>query len=598
MLLIVGGKVLDRPGHAPAVQPTQLGAGHLSGQKRILGEILEIAAIQRMAVDVDAGAQQRVHMVFAQFQPFHRVEFLTQIFVECRSQAGAIGHGESNRAAVHADTAGTIGTAGGRQTVVLQSIADTADSPGCTRRNARRVHPLAPDDGAKLVVAELCDKISHVHLAVGHILQTDALVPGLGALFWQTDHTTGLGQFGLGRDRLPCGGTVRTGAQPLKSCGGCSGGFLLLHHHQRQRDRKGLCGMAYIGTETENIVTGFQHKGRLVPGSATVIIAGKIAPRRSQHQSLALPGSQCFGFGKSTQHLSGLAQKPLRRGAVQLYDLFAGTGADIFDRGNGCDPVGAFVRAQQLNLKFCVRKSETKGIQHFFRRKCFKVAIADIDILGIEIAVVRTVVVSSRVIRRGVGNRVGQFAAGADRAVQHIQHTAAALLSALPDVSHRAGVISRDPLHINDVANIEQHNRFIEIAAYQRQHIFFVLGQQKAAGGVCVVLILARCAANDDERRIGALGGSADKFFVQRHFRLEPWFLRPAGTHLVGVVCQPCGIAGLHLGIQPIAAVTAQYLRQIRHMGHIDQSAGSGSAFIVVKLCVPKQGRPAAGSQR
>ena len=60
----------------------------------------------------------------------------------------------------------------------------------------------------------------------------------------------------------------------------------------------------------------------------------------------------------------------------------------------------------------------------------------------------------------------------------------------------------------------------------------------------------------------------------------------------------PGGIAGLHLSIQPIAAVTAQYLRQIRHMGHIDQSAGSGSAFIVVKLCVPKQGRPAAGSQR
>ena len=71
MLLVVGGKVLDRPGHAPTVQPAQLGAGHLSGQKRILGEILEIAPVQRVAMDVDTGAQQRVHMVFAQFQPFH-----------------------------------------------------------------------------------------------------------------------------------------------------------------------------------------------------------------------------------------------------------------------------------------------------------------------------------------------------------------------------------------------------------------------------------------------------------------------------------------------------------------------------------------------
>ena len=122
-------------------------------------------------------------MVFAEFQPFHRVEFLTQFLVECRSQAGAIGHGEGNRAAVHADTAGAVGTTGRRQTVVLQSIADTADGPRRTRRDARGVHPLAPDDRAKLVVAELRNKISHVRRAVGYILQADALVPGLGALF-------------------------------------------------------------------------------------------------------------------------------------------------------------------------------------------------------------------------------------------------------------------------------------------------------------------------------------------------------------------------------------------------------------------------------
>ena len=481
---------------------------------------------------------------------------------------------------------------------MLQSIADTADGPRRTRRDARGVHPLAPDNRAKLVVAELRDKISHVRRAVGYILQADALVPGLGVLFRQSGRAANLGQFGLSGDRLPREGTVRTRAHPLKSCGGCSGGFQLLHHHQRQCDRKGRRSIAHIGTETENIVTGFQHKGRLVPGSAAVIIAGKIAPRRCQRQGPALAGGQCFGLGKGAQHLSGLAQKPLRRAAIQLYDLFAGAGADIFDRGNGCDTFGVFVRAQQLYLKFCVRKTKAKRIPHFFRRKCFKVAVADVNILGIEIAVVRTVVVSGRIIRRGAGDCVGQFAAGADRAVQHIQHAAASLLPALPDVSHRARVVPRDPLHINDVANVEQHNRFIEIAAYQRQHIFFALGQQKAAGGVCVVLVLARGAADDDKRRVGALGGSTDEFFVQRHFRLKPRLLRPAGAHLVGVVRQPCRIPGLHLGIQPIAAVTAQYLRQIRHMSHVDQSAGPGAAFIVVKLRVPKQGRPAAGSQR
>ena len=136
------------------------------------------------------------------------------------------------------------------------------------------------------------------------------------------------------------------------------------------------------------------------------------------------------------------------------------------------------------------------------------------------------------------------------------------------------------------------------MTANQRQHIFLALGQQKAAGSIAIVLVFPCRATDDNKRRFGTLGRSADKVFIQRHFRLKPRFLCPAGSHLVRVFRQPCCIAGLHLGIQPIAAVTAQYLRQIRHMGHIDQSTGSGSAFIVVKLCVPKQGRPAAGSQR
>ena len=76
VLLIVRCKMFDGSGYTPAVHPAQLSTGHFAGQQRIFREILEVAAVQRMAVNVDARAKQRIHMVFAQLQPFHRVEFL------------------------------------------------------------------------------------------------------------------------------------------------------------------------------------------------------------------------------------------------------------------------------------------------------------------------------------------------------------------------------------------------------------------------------------------------------------------------------------------------------------------------------------------
>ena len=325
-----------------------------------------------------------------------------------------------------------------------------------------------------------------------------------------------------------------------------------------------------------------------MPGHTAVIIAGKVTPRGFQCQGLALPMGQHSGFCKGAQHFGRFPQPPLRRGAVELHNFLAGAAAGILDGSKGGNAIGCFICAQQPNFKFCIGKAKAKGIKHLFRCKRFKIAVADVNIFGIDVAVIRPVMVSRRIICQCAGDGIGQFAAGVDGTVQHIQHTAAAFLPALPDVRHRAGVVSHDPLHINDIANIQQHHRFFEMTANQRQHIFLAIGQQKAAGSIAIVLVFPCRATDDNKRRFGTLGRSADKVFIQRHFWLKPRFLCPAGSHLVRVFRQPCCIAGLHLSIQLVAVRTAQHFGQVRHVGGVHQPAGPCAALVVVKLRVPK----------
>ena len=63
VLLIVGGKVLETCARAALLRTLHPRRAHCARDKRVLGEILEIASAQRVALDVDAGAKHDVHTV-------------------------------------------------------------------------------------------------------------------------------------------------------------------------------------------------------------------------------------------------------------------------------------------------------------------------------------------------------------------------------------------------------------------------------------------------------------------------------------------------------------------------------------------------------
>ena len=60
-LLIVGGEMLERGTHAAGLHAVDEGCGHMSGEQRVLGEVLEVAAAEGRAFEVDAGAEDNRH---------------------------------------------------------------------------------------------------------------------------------------------------------------------------------------------------------------------------------------------------------------------------------------------------------------------------------------------------------------------------------------------------------------------------------------------------------------------------------------------------------------------------------------------------------
>ena len=88
-LLAVCGKVLGAGGNAVLLHATHESSGHLAAQVGVFGEILEVTAAQRAALDVQAGAQQHVHIQAGSFFTHQTAHLLAQLRIP------AVGHGGS-----------------------------------------------------------------------------------------------------------------------------------------------------------------------------------------------------------------------------------------------------------------------------------------------------------------------------------------------------------------------------------------------------------------------------------------------------------------------------------------------------------------------
>ena len=130
--LVVGSVVLDGSSHAVALDALYISGSHLAGKERILGEILEVTAAQRVAVDIHTGSQEYVHAVFQHFVAHGLGDILHQGKVPGAGQKGAhretgtiIGMVISRTGGLDAETRRAVGQDGGRD-------AQTLDRAGVT----------------------------------------------------------------------------------------------------------------------------------------------------------------------------------------------------------------------------------------------------------------------------------------------------------------------------------------------------------------------------------------------------------------------------------------------------------------------------------
>ena len=148
--LVVGGIMLERSAHALALNAVDDAGSHFPGQVRVFGKILEVAAAQRGAFHVGAGAEQNIHVqgdaFLGQASPILWIKSTSQ--VEARQEA--VGKQVAGKLSIAIEL-----TSGTRRTPCGPS--DTIISGTPRRSIGVVVHGLAPVHRAAFSSRVICE---------------------------------------------------------------------------------------------------------------------------------------------------------------------------------------------------------------------------------------------------------------------------------------------------------------------------------------------------------------------------------------------------------------------------------------------------------
>ena len=414
---------------------------------------------------------------------------------------------------------------------------------------------------------------------------------------------------GLKRRRFPgrnpgtlagTGARARCRTQPFEGLHGGHGLFTASDTDGLgQREAPGLDSAAHIGAGQDPVFTGLQHPGGAEAAAPAVVIGGEQGERNLKMQNLGPAGGDQSRFREGEQNTGGLPERALGGAAVDLDDLLSRSGARVADRDrerNGLRRPGR--EGCHIHPEARIREAEAEGIEHLLRTEGLKVAVADIEVLGLDVLGLRAEAPERGPVLDPFGNGVRQAAGGADVAGEHVQHGIAALLTALPDIEHGGRVIFPDPAHVHDVPGVQKHGGPGKIPADQPQHVPLRVREQKAPRLRAVVLILAGGAPDQNQRGVGFLRRPADQLLGEGHLLLKPGFGGPALPGIEGVILQPGLIDGRERGVQTITPGLFQGVADPDHIVGVDAAAGTGAAFIIMKLGAAEKREALAVTQR
>ena len=178
--------------------------------------------------------------------------------------------------------------------------------------------------------------------------------------------------------------------------------------------------------------------------------------------------------------------------------------------------------AGRRNIKGRVAQAEAERIEHLFRRKGLKMAVADEDALGIVVELLAAEIGAAGIVLIMARDRIGKPAGGAHRAIEHIGDAVAALHAAEPrekDGGELLAIVLRPP-EIEHAARVQDHDGVVKRLRDGVEHGALGVREIVAAGRKGVFPVLARGASDDDQRRVRTAARSMHHGGRERHFRV------------------------------------------------------------------------------
>ena len=362
--------------------------------------------------------------------------------------------------------------------------------------------------------------------------------------------------------------------------------------------------LAHIAPDAHGIISRFQH-----PSLLLLPIGGHI--RKVELDSYRLRGAGCkqLRFGVTRQADRALFQAALLvwRGKVYLHHILACALAAVGHLHLCLHRFSICGDRVDVPAEIRVGKAISKWILHFFRRKGFKIAVADIDAFlifdigfqGARIAVVAKIS-AGRMILHLVCNRIGQPAGGVHLACKHISHSLHA--NGARDADHQSCVnriILLQPAHLRHIGHVEHHDNVPVFPRYIIKHCPLFLRQAQVllcqirafrAGTAivkdCRIRVLFRIplhlCGHAVHRHLHLCNAAEEKLCPkgEKVFRAE-YFFQVERMHLA-----PACIGGFQLGIISHARLLQRRIK-ICHIAAIDLPRAS-AAIVRLDRCRSK----------
>ena len=550
--------MLGAGGLALALHAAHRGSRHFAGEQRVFGEVLKVAAAERIALDVHPRGELHVHAVVDHLLAHLGGEGLDQFRVPGASQGRAAGL--QRTVLLQSKPRRAVGGDDRPHALLSQALNHAAEGARVARHaETASHHAVTPAEGFQLFVTQPGDEVVQRDLPAFDIIERIAPNAGDRDGFRQTAEDP--------RTQL-CAGFAELFALLY-------GDFLVKGEAARRR---------VIGREA--VFTALQHKA-----AAVLVVGGQALVVTAQRQGLTLTGGEGFCLSEGREHPQGLVQPSRRRLAPELHDFFAGQRPGVGDSDHGFRLVPNAPQALGFQSKACVAQAESEGIERLVGMPV-EVPIAHIDAFGVVVEIFPAEVRAAGVILIAAGDGIAELAAWRDRPGEHVRHGVSALHAALPD-DHQSGElvpVCLRPGHVHDIADVQQHRDPGKRGGDRIQHGPLLVGQVEASLGESILPVFSRGAADHHQRGLCGLRGLLHQRGLQRHLGVVHRPVAPPAVVGHVVLLPRPGLIGVqHLGVESQPGI-AQAVDQVHMVGRVHIAAAAVAHVEPIQLAAAEHG--------